>query len=584
VARKHLAAAAFALLLLGTPASLSYAQSSYLWRAATGGQIRSRPAIGPDGTTYALSEDSYLYAWVNGGSLAWKHELGWLPWDCLAVSPDGTIYAGLKNDDFIAVNPHGGRLWTVRLDGLPAGDPAIGQDGTVLVGTDAGTLSAFSHLGRREWFVTLPGAVTQSPVIDGAGTIYVVAADRRLYALAPWGDFKWSLPFSTAPGAPAIGADGTVVLGTEDGTLSAVSPRGDLLWQKALGGRIAGVSAAVDHVVAATAAGPVVSFSMAGTEIGRWDSARMIAAAPLVDQAGTLLTALDGTIVAGDTAHGIASTFRTGAQGASLLAASGAILLGGRDWVVYAVDRTALGLGPVGSANPAPWPQQGHDEMHTGRTDAAPAAGNGGLLDLNPDYLYLQGLSGAAGRDGTQLLLTELGTRIADRTLGKSTWYAVRMLEGVVGQGLLTQVRQNQKLINDFPDLRASAAGLLARVGSTASRAALLDAVNAEPDGVALAAEIRALGAIASDGDGASARTVARAWTRRAAFSADPRLAAAVVDALGRITAYEGGLGEPSAVLALIAIARGSDGEAIRAAALSVLQGDAKVDILDQEE
>ena len=76
------------------------------------------------------------------------------------------------------------------------------------------------------------------------------------------------------------------------------------------------------------------------------------------------------------------------------------------------------------------------------------------------------------------------------------------MLENVVGTGLINRSRQNQKLVNDFPDLRAAAAGLLARVGSTASRAALLDAVNAETDGVALAAEIRALGAIASDGDG----------------------------------------------------------------------------------
>ncbi len=413
MARKNVAAALFAFAILGTTAPVSLAQSGYLWRAATGGQIRSRPAIGPDGTTYALSEDSYLYAWVDGGSLAWKHELGWLPWDCLAVSPDGTIYAGLKNHDFIAVNPRGGRLWTVRLDGLPAGDPAIAQDGTVLVGTDAGTLAAFSHLGRREWAVTLPGAVTQAPIIDGAGTIYVVAADRRLYAITPWGDFKWSLPFPTQPGAPAIGADGTVVVGTEDGSLSAVSPRGDLLWQQALGGRIAGVSAAVDHVVAATAGGPVISFSMDGKEIGRWDSARIIASAPLVDRAGTLLTAQDGTIVDGDTAHGISATFRTGAQGGTLLAASGAILLGGRDWVVYAVDRTALGLGPVSGSNPAPWPQQGHDEMHTGRTSAAPSAGNGPLLDQNPDYLYLQGIASAGGRDGTQLLLSEIGTRIA---------------------------------------------------------------------------------------------------------------------------------------------------------------------------
>ncbi|MGA2641320.1 MAG: PQQ-binding-like beta-propeller repeat protein, partial [Spirochaetia bacterium] len=60
-------AAFFALCVLGQAA---WPQSAaYLWRAATGGQIRSRPAVGSDGTTYALSEDSFLYAWVSGGSL-----------------------------------------------------------------------------------------------------------------------------------------------------------------------------------------------------------------------------------------------------------------------------------------------------------------------------------------------------------------------------------------------------------------------------------------------------------------------------------------------------------------------------------
>ena len=172
------------------------------------------------------------------------------------------------------------------------------------------------------------------------------------------------------------------------------------------------------------------------------------------------------------------------------------------------------------------------------------AAGNDALLSQNSDYLYLRALAGASGREGIQLLLADIGRRISSHSLDKSTWYAVRMLEGVVGTGLTNRSLQNQKLVNDFPDLRAAAAGLLAHVGSTASRAALLDAVNAETDGVALAAEIGALGAIASDGDGSALRAIVRAFTRRAGLSPDNRLASAVVGAIGRIAVYEGTLGE----------------------------------------
>ncbi len=568
------------------PAAWAQAQEphAYLWRAATGGQIRSRPAVGPDGTTYALSEDSFLYAWVSGGSLLWKHDLGWIPWDCLAVATDGTVYAGLKNGDLIAMNPRGGRLWTVRLDGLPAGDPAVARDGTVLVGTSAGTLAALSHLGRPEWSVTFPGAVTGPPVIDGAGTIYVTASDRRLYALTSWGEFKWSLPFAAAPGAPAIAADGTVVLGTDAGEVVAVGPAGDPRWRKHLGAPVIGLAADARQVVADTRAGGVAGFSIDGRELWRTETARTLVAPPFIDGDRVFLAARDGSILALDTLRAAAVILKTNSPGGVTATGTGQILVGGRDWIVYSIDTAAAGDAGTRPDAPAPWPQDGHDARHSGRTDAAPEAGNGDLLALNPDYLYLQALTSVAGREGIQLLLADIGGRISSHSLGKSTWYAVRMLEDAVGAGLATRIRQNKRLVNDFPDLRARAAALLARVGSVASRDALLDAVDAESDGVALAAEIRALGAIASDGDGRSLRAIVRAFNRGAGLSPDNRLASAVADSIGRIGVYAGTLGEPSAIAALLAISRGGYDAGVRSAAESVLRGQVKTDILKEEE
>jgi outer membrane protein assembly factor BamB len=550
--------------------------------------------VGPDGATYALSEDGFLYAWVSGGSLLWKHDLGEMPTDCLAVSADGTIYAGLRSQDLIAVNSKGGRLWTVRLDGLAAADPAVAEDGTVLVGTSAGTLSALSHLGRREWAVTLPGAVTGQPVIDGAGTIYVVAADRRLYAMTPWGDFKWSLPFTAAPGAPTIAPDGSVVLGTDAGDIVSVSPSGDAAWRKSLGAPVIGAAADDVQVVVDTRAGRVAGFTTDGRELWRTDTGRALASSPFIYGDFIFLTAQDGTLIALDSHHTVSGTVKTAALGGAV-ADGGQILVGGRDWIVYSLSMAAKELSaaaPVAATAPAassahgalPWPQSGHDGRHSGRTDTAPRVGNDTLLSQNPDYLYLRSLEGASGREGIQLLLADIGGRVSSRSLEKSTYYVVRMLEGVVGMGIINRSLQNQKLINDFPDLRAAAAGLLARIGSTASRTALLAAVNAETDSAALAAEIRALGAIASDGDGSAQRTITRAFTRRAGLPPDNRLATAVVGALGRIGVYEGTAGEPSSLEVLIAIFTGSYNPSVRAAAQAVLQGGLKIDILNQEE
>ena len=52
----------------------------------------------------------------------------------------------------------------------------------------------------------------------------------------------------------------------------------------------------------------------------------------------------------------------------------------------------------------------------------------------------------------------------------------------------------------------------------------------------------------------------------------------------GRIALYEGTLSEPSAVTALLTISRGGYDPSVRAAAQSILQGDLKIDILNEEE
>ncbi len=296
-----------------------------------------------------------------------------------------------------------------------------------------------------------------------------------------------------------------------------------------------------------------------------------------------VLGAQDGSLVAMEPVRGAVTSLTQGAEGGASLSADGVILVGGRDWIVSAVIAPQSLTLPRGSGS-APWPQQGHDIMHSGRTDAALRSDNGALLDGNPDYLYLQGLLSVSGREGIRLFLSDVGSRIASRSLGKSTWYAVRMLEGVAGLGLVSQARLNQRLVNDFPDLRAEADGLLGRVGSTGSRTALLRALGAETDGVALAAEIRALGAIASDGDGLSLRSVLQAFASRASLAPDSRLASAVVEAIARISVYEGTIAEPSAISVLLSISRGGFDPVVRTAALSILQGALKTDILNQEE
>ena len=342
-------------------------QATFAWRFATGGQIRSRPAVAQDGTIYAISEDGYLYAVSPSGELAWKADLGWLPWDCLAVSPDGMIYAGLKNKDFVAVTPRGVLAWRTHFDGLFVADPLIAPDGTVYVGVGPGTLISLSESGREQWRITLPGSLLGAPVMDGAGTIYLVASDRRLYALTQWGEFRWSLPLPAQPTTTAIARDGTVLVGTADGKVIAVNPNGDVVWSRMVNAPVSGVSVGADEIVAATADGGLIGLSAAGRELWRESTGVGLDSSPLIRGSGLLAFAADGTLVLLHRPVGVIERFSVGSAGAAVLARDGSVYLGGRDWVLYAFPRP-----PGAERITGPWPQAGHDEQHSGRTPFGP--------------------------------------------------------------------------------------------------------------------------------------------------------------------------------------------------------------------
>ena len=545
--------------------SLKPRQAEFAWRFATGGQIRSRPAVAADGTVYAIAEDSFLYAISPGGGLAWKCDLGWLPADCLSVSPDGMIYVGLTNKDFLAVNPNGVPAWREHVDALFIGDPLIAPDGTVYVGIAPGTLLSMSESGRLQWSITLPATLLSAPVMDGAGTIYLIASDRRLYALTQWGEFKWSLPLGAVAVTPAIAADGTVLVGTTDGQVIAVTPDGDVRWKSAVGAPVAGVSVGPDEIVAATADGLLAGFSADGKELWKERTGARLDSSPLMRGASFLCFARDGTLFMVRMPVRIVERLSVGTSGAAVVARDGSVYLGGRDWVLYAFPRPAGQVRVTG-----PWPQAGHDEQHTGRTPYGPEGGVEAALRQNPDYLYLESLADSASREQARQFLSEVNIRIDRQSLGKSTWYVVRLLEKLAGTGLIDVDYRNQKVINDFPDLRADAAAALGEIGSAGSRWTLIHVVQAEQDPYALSMEIIALGRLGFDGDGSSVRAITSAFSRTGASPPDYRLASATVEALDRITASSGSLSQRAAET-LFNISHGPYPAQIRSAALDAL-------------
>jgi outer membrane protein assembly factor BamB/subtilisin family serine protease len=132
-------------------------------------------------------------------------------------------------------------------------DPGNGLDNTdsrCTINTTAGTTYYFQIDAKSAargmvyltvtdslWQFTTDSNTLQAPPAIGLdGTLYLGTQhpDRRVYAIAPDGSFKWSHQASDSLGyaGPVIGTNGCIYFGTRDGKVTALTSGGEVRWQR----------------------------------------------------------------------------------------------------------------------------------------------------------------------------------------------------------------------------------------------------------------------------------------------------------------------------------------------------------------
>ena len=217
------------------------------WRfAADADYIDHRPAVGSDGTIYAVDINAHLYALAPDGGLRWIFDaalgepaLGEGP---VAVGPDDTVYVAAnplgQTSTIVAVHPDGSLRWVYTEccdQGIIAG-PSLGPDGNVYAVSDLGGLGAFSLSADGQLLWDNPGSPAMW-MYGGLGAEIVFGASHaggaadRLYTAfdRQFDDHLWGLslagaqafsvptgstedPFSQQQAQPAVGIDGSVYL------------------------------------------------------------------------------------------------------------------------------------------------------------------------------------------------------------------------------------------------------------------------------------------------------------------------------------------------------------------------------------
>jgi outer membrane protein assembly factor BamB len=193
------------------------------WRFPTGGHVSSAPALLPDGTAVAGSQDNLLYAIAPNGSKRWDFRAADDIESSPAIGEDGTVYVGADDGKLYALAPTGQLLWAFTTRGDIRASPALGPDGTIYVGAFDALMYAIRRDGTLAWTFRTGDRIVSSALIDANGTVIFGSQDDRLYALDAEGHHRWSVELGgDVDSSPVLSADGTIYVGSDDRRLYAV--------------------------------------------------------------------------------------------------------------------------------------------------------------------------------------------------------------------------------------------------------------------------------------------------------------------------------------------------------------------------
>ena len=192
------------------------------WHFVTNGHVSSAPALLPDGTVVAGSQDNVLYAVAPTGQKRWDFRAGTDIEPAPAIGDDGTIYVGSDDHKLYAIGPDGILRWAFTTGADVRSSVAIGN-GIIYVGSFDAQLYAVRLDGTLAWSFRAGDRIVSSPLVDAAGAVLFGSQDDRLYCLEPDGHLRWSVELGgDIDSSPTLAADGTIFVGSDDHKLYAL--------------------------------------------------------------------------------------------------------------------------------------------------------------------------------------------------------------------------------------------------------------------------------------------------------------------------------------------------------------------------
>jgi hypothetical protein len=175
-------------------------------------------------------------------------------------------------------------------------------------------------------------------------------------------------------------------------------------------------------------------------------------------------------------------------------------------------------------------------------------------LQESIENMIIRENSQALGRDMKLVALEYIGEAIEH---GNTSAEVKNALEYLALEGITNQTRENGRLLNNFPDVRAKAVAYLGDVGTPEAKNALLKVMLADPEPMVLTEAVKSLAKIGLNENEETANTISWVVTRFDVLNPDNLLALSALEAFATLAKKNGGLRDPSALRTIMRIADG---------------------------
>ncbi|MBW2460225.1 MAG: PQQ-binding-like beta-propeller repeat protein [Deltaproteobacteria bacterium] len=194
-----------------------------LYRVTVAAQTHEPPAWTRDGLLLVPAGDSVHVLTARGERVA-SHSLGASIVAGPAVGRDGTVWALTHDGALHQFRGRGGPRQRTPLDITVSNVAgiAVGQDGAVRVPGRNDALVCVGPTGTERWRVTGEGGFTGEVTVDAADVTLAISTAGRLLAVDPAGEIKWRVDVGARTlSAVVLGEDGTLYVATARGTIQA---------------------------------------------------------------------------------------------------------------------------------------------------------------------------------------------------------------------------------------------------------------------------------------------------------------------------------------------------------------------------